>query len=227
MSNDLEKFKLRERIKILMFKHRGSVFDISNELSLPVDYIQREISKIRKEESKDVSKLISNTLMTHLFEGHKQRIIYLTEMIKSLDNQEMVKASDCCKAPIRIEMDVITSGVRSKCSACSNICNPVRVNHIDVYDLKMKILTELRAEDQSLVSFSEKMGYSNKEPEIKQPMVKQDFFILSEQKEISGDEKEVRDLIKNMPPPEREKLRKTLVQKIIDISNNDVVEKVQ
>lgn len=215
---NINKLKIKEAIKIANFKHRGNVLEISREVGHHEEFVRKMLYKIKKEEARDVSVLIANNLMQYLFGGHQQRIHYLAEMMVQLSAKESAVVSTCCNYPIFNEVDAVNNRTVVKCSKCSIICNTMTVTHQDIFKLKMKILKELRDEDEALVSFAERMGYSNKEPTPPPPVLKQNFLIVEGNNKFIAPDQEAMEKIKALPPAERDKLRKQLEERIIDIS---------
>ena len=235
MASDIEKLKIRERIKISSFKHRGNVMAIAKETGYEEGFIIVELQKLKKATDRNVNEIISSTMMQYLFDGHQQRISYIQEMLRSLDNTESVELSDCCKAPIRLSKN--SAGIDiNKCRICDAECKPSRLTQTEIYHLKMKLIEALKAEDASLVLFLSKMGYSNAPPIEKSPIIKQDFIVLNRQDKKTGKvidaESETVDLltmqqIENMPPAERDKLRNDLKKTINDIAKQASNQEVQ
>jgi hypothetical protein len=228
MGNDIEKFKARERIKVASWKHRGNIIEIAAETGFKEDYIRVELQKIKKENSRDINALMSSTMMQYLFDGHQQRISYIQEMIRSLNNSESVQVSDCCKAPLRISKkdsgeDLI------KCRTCDGECKPTKLTQTEIYHLKMKLIEALKSEDASLVLFISKMGYSNAPPQERGPIIKQEFVVVgggnNKQKvesHVTHQEALTMEQIAALPPAERDKLRRELQRSIIDLTKEQV-----
>ena len=74
MASDIEKLKIRERIKISSFKHRGNVMAIAKETGYEEGFIIVELQKLKKATDRNVNEIISSTMMQYLFDGHQQRI---------------------------------------------------------------------------------------------------------------------------------------------------------
>lgn len=215
MSN-LERFKVEERIKLSLLKHRGNAVIVSEELGLDLDYVRRVSFKLRKKESRDVSILISNTLMEHIFAGYRSRTELLTEMLNKLRGREQLWVSICCSQPTRI--DIGPEGVSVQvCLKCGLPCQVKLLDRNGIFALEQNIIEQLREEDDALIRFAERMGYTNKEPTPPAQVQKNYNLHLhnnTPQPQVTL-EGEVVQAVSEMLPTDREKLRKSLEARIL------------
>lgn len=199
--SDLARFKIEERIKIAMFKYRGNIIEIANELDLDLEYVKKVIGKLRKRESRDVNVLISSTLMQHLFTGYQTRTFYLFEMIRQLEGKNEYTISACHERSVFVNEtgDVV-------CSKCGEICVQKKLNSFEVYDLKQKLIQQLRQEDEQLVEFAAKMGYTSRQNEsLFNYEDKRQYLVLQN----SSETKDVRQ-VSDVNPLELDSLRRQL-----------------
>jgi len=166
---NVQKYILEEKIRLLHAKHRGDVLAIAEESNLPVEYIKKIAGKIKKRCSRDVSYLISQTLMEHILEGYKQRTFLLVESLKEIDSSSPKGAK-----------------------------------------LRLDTIEALRLEDEALVSFAEKMGYTNRK-EVPTQKIEQNILYIPNGSKRDND---MASEIASLPPREREKIRKELERKI-------------
>lgn len=213
MSSNLEQFKLIEKIKISYLINRGNVVAISEELQLPLEYIKKLVGKFRKQESKDISVLISNNIMEYIFMGYKARTHNLTEMWKALLGKDKSIISICCEAPVKKLDNPDPQGRVYGCLACHGNCFIDTVTEEGIVELKMGILEQLREEDAALVEFADKMGYTNKvAPES--PLVgtlQQNVLVIGE-----GMDKKVVEDYSKLSPIDRQKIIDTIDAKILE-----------
>lgn len=216
---NLEQFKQLERIKIAYLKHRGNVLAVANELKLPVEYTKKRIAKIKGQERNNVDVLISNTLMQHILLGYESRVSYLMEMLKSLANREQLYVSLCCGAPVERARgeEEYTAEVTYICLACHSIASVKLIDRETIYNIKQRVLEQLRVEDSALVEFADKMGYTNR-PE-QPPAVKQNILVLG--KDFSKEDRQVVTNLSELSPPDREKMIKKLEKQITNIQQKE------
>lgn len=208
---NLDKFKQLEKAKLSYLKHRGNILEISRELELPIEYVQKLVSKFRKQEDRNVSVLISHTLMSHILHGTQSRTVHLMEMLGSLAQTEKPFLSVCCHAPFRIKKDG-----KNECLKCFANCEIVEVPKTSIYTIKKDIIEQLREEDRTLVEMAGKMGYTNKmEPPTTIIQNKQNVLM------IGGDNPnatpKLMSELNNLPPMEKEKLVEKLRKEIINL----------
>lgn len=201
--SDLEKFKLMEKVKLAVLRHRGDALSVAKELDLDLAFVNKCIHKLRKKDERDVSSMISSTLMQHLFLGYQSRVHYTMEMLKSLDGRHQLRVSACCQHAVGDRDGGVV------CLRCSKPCTVVVLDQHGVYDLKQRLLEQLRDEDKTLVTFAESMGYTNK---TETPAVK---FEDKRQYVVLGDSKVANDLAR-LDPIDREHLRIRLEKSVLD-----------
>jgi len=157
---NLEEFRTTEKVKISFLKHRGFISEIVKETKLPEEYVRKMVSKFEKEETREVSVLIANNLMSIIMQGVQSRIIRYQEMLNSLEGREQLLLSSCCDYPVR--SSIVDNLELFTCLKCGKNCNTVEGNKISIYKIKKEILQELRNEDIALIEMAEKLGYTNK-----------------------------------------------------------------
>lgn len=201
MSMNIEKFKLLEKIKKSYLKHRGDVIKVAEELNLPLDYIRRQVKKLEKADNDAVSVVIADNLTEYILLGYRSRVEYLTSMLEKLDNRDQVLVSVCCGEIVEEESDGY------KCLKCGKICRVKVADRKMVFELKSKILEQLREEDRVLVEFAEKMGYTFQRPKEEHKHIHYEVKIEN----VNGET--VRKL-QELDPMERERVIKELERKL-------------
>jgi hypothetical protein len=214
---NVDKFKLFEKIKLSYLKHRGNVLFVARELNLDVDYVRTIVRKFKKQEERDVAVLISHTLMQQILLGRESRIAYLQEALQALENRHQMQVSICCEAPVRCEE--ISGASHLFCLKCQKVCDVKIVDEHAVYDMRMNLLRELREEDDRLVDWADKMGYTNK-PILPPPMpgptqnIKQNILVV-DGKGLTEDGKRLLIEASQLPPMAVTKLIKDIEQRVL------------
>jgi len=222
MTKSIEKLKQEQKKNISYLRNRGNISRIVSELNIDENYIRKVIYKIKKQERRDVSVLISNTLMQHILIGYESRIHHMMEALLSLDGKEEIEVSICCGFPFVIRETVKKDKVKI-CTKCNKICLTNVINKESIYRLKKELIAEMREEDIALVEMAEKMGYTNKEVQPNYIFKKSDTFIVTNNDSFSDKDKETLQKIKDIDPMTREKIRKDIESNILDaeVSNID------
>jgi hypothetical protein len=225
MSDSLELFKLKEKIKISYLKNRGDVIIIANELGLPLDYVQKEIKKLQKAEGRDVSILISHTLMSHILLGSKSRVTHLMEMLKSLESTEKPLFSICCDTPVETIEDSLEP--KYKCLKCKKYCKVVEAPEVEIYAIKNEIIAQLREEDVTLVELAGKMGYTNKTEPPPGPVFKQNIIVMKGDRDKGETDPQIMQDIQQLPPMERERLLEKLKREMLTFNDGQPANPIQ
>lgn len=203
-----ENYEQYEKIKLSYLKNRGDVLEIANELNLPTKYIKKVVYKLKKAEDRDVSVLISNTLMSHILLGARSRTIHLMEMLKSLESEEKPMLSLCHEMPVEVIADSFQNKYR--CLKCKKVCDITQSPEIDIYAIKNEIIAQLREEDQGLIEMAAKMGYTNRIEPPPAPVFKQNILVMG-----NGTDPNIMRDIQLLPPIEREKLMEKLKREML------------
>lgn len=214
MGQNLEQFHLTEKVKISYLVNRGNIIAIAEEMKLPIDYIKKLVNKFKKQESRNVSVLISNNIMEYIFMGYKARTHNLTEMWKALLGRDKSLISVCCEKPVR----KIEGSENYQCLSCNLPCAVELVDEEGIIELKMGLLEQLREEDKALVDFADRMGYTNK-PQPESPLVgtlNHNILVLGE-----GEDKKIVEDYKNLPPMDRQRIIDTIDANLLKKENQD------
>ena len=210
---NIEQYRVYEKIKLCYLKHRGNVLEISNELSLPLDYIKKMVHKFQKEEHRNVDVLIANNLMSHILLGTQSRCLHLMEMLQSLEKTEKPHVSTCCNSHYKTES---REPLLYRCSSCKALCDIHQPPKATIYRIKLELLEQLREEDLGLVEMADKMGYTNK-VEAPTPVINHQPNILV----VTNDNQKEQDVIDDyskLSPMDREKLIEKLRKEIVEPS---------
>ena len=175
------------------------------------------VGKFKGKEKRDVSVLISNTLMSHLMFGYESRVHNLMEMLRVLEGRDQLEVSICCEAPFKPNPKNKDNFL---CLACARICQPKMVDKEKILDIKLGIVEQLREEDKALVDFAQKMGYTAKKEFPPATQVKQNNLIILGENQRT----EVMREVEHLPPLERDTLIEHLTRKITDI---EIIESTQ
>jgi hypothetical protein len=195
----IDEFKLVEKIKLSYLKNRGNVIDISKELNINIEYIQKMVNKFKKKEDRDVSTLIANNLMSHVMLGSQSRTVRLMELVKTIEGAEKPVLSVCCQSSYDEIQDSYCDFYL--CQKCHRRCDIHYFIKPAVYNIMVSLIEQLREEDISLIEMADKMGFTNVQ-KVPDTLIQQNNKILI----LNENEKEAFRDLKSLPPLDREKI---------------------
>ena len=235
---NIEKFKALEKIKLSYLKHSGNCLEIADELSLPLDYVKKMVKKFKGQEDRAVSVLIANNLMSHVLLGSQSRTTHLMDMLRSLEATEKPPVSTCCNAPVKEVIQQTSNTISDeynqtentskpikqwRCMKCQAICDVHTPPKSTIYNIKMKLLENLRAEDVSLVEMAESMGYTNK-VDVPTTVIHNKPNVLVMNNVDNGTDKKIVEEISNLSLMDKERLIEKLRREIVKLDTEDVEE---
>lgn len=204
------KIRVEEKARLSLLKHRGDMSKVVEETGLDYKYIQRKYAKMRAEMKKNPSVYLANSLLQNILSGHEQRLLHYKAMLDNLDNADFVLVSSCCKAPIRRHR--VRRENHMFCTFCNTRTSSTRLN---MTELRKDVLESLRGEDEALIKFAESLGIVAKAIEEPTGGTFNQTNILVTNSKHKNVNKSMAEIMENMEPMERAKLRKGLEKTIV------------
>jgi len=228
MSNSIKKHSLDDSILFYYFRYRGNLFKIVEGLGkLPgysdttIDpaYVEKVIRKFKKRRKADWGINICYTFIEYLHMGVQERLCRYQEWLDRLKNAEEVLVSVCHEVPVR-EKHIGTGEVQYICldPNCGRICSVKFLTKPDIYNLQMRILEEMRRDEEHLLSALKSLGFTIAEPDTIHKITNYNLFVDKGKRSDSAPPDEDRQLlgtIDKLDPRSREKLIKDLEKEII------------
>lgn len=219
---NINKFKEEARIRASIFRHRGDVIAVSKELGLDIQFIKRFSDKIKKQTKYDVSFWVANSIMANLLMGYEQRNLYLKRCLDLLDKEAEKSVSSCCGADIELirENGKILCGF---CKKCEQECGIEKKLQTKIIKMVQDTISLMRQEDEAMVSFADKMGYTDKQPDIKQNILLINGNSRGEGRKAVDCQIEdsTRENLNSLSPREREMTRKQIEKYILETCSDD------
>jgi hypothetical protein len=159
MTKNIEKYRLEERVFLSNAKHRGNAELVAKEVGIPYEFAVRICNKLKKKQDRDVNILIASHIMGTVMLGRESRMQYYTTMINALEGRDSIELSVCHNGLMVCKM----SGEPLVCLKCGLPAKSYIEHQAGIYHLRMELLKELREEDNSLVEFADKMGYTQRQ----------------------------------------------------------------
>ena len=212
----IEKFKEEEKIRVSLLRHRGDILTVVNETGLDLQYVKRVASKIKKNQRRDVDRLVANDIAQLILSGAEQREhVYLT-YLNSLEGKETARVSLCHGVPVKDFSFDDTSYYN--CLKCGRTCGTKVIENMAIHNLVLRYNEQLREEAKFLIEFADKMGFTNK---VTLPSTKITQYNIAMGGRGDGIDKEILSDVSKLTGPERQQLRRKLEQQIIESEFED------
>ena len=220
MSTNIEKFKIEEKVRLSLLKHRGDVIEAHADTGCPLEYIIKIHEKMKKKLGREPSLLVSYNITTEILAGRQQRIRYIIGMLRSLEGRDQMELSVCCgkKAYTAVRE-------QKKVLLCIRCNEPTRLELRDreeIFDKKLELVRELRAEEDKLVDWLVKMGYTNaQQPQAPSTVIRNTQLIVGDTSKLTATEKQALVDLNELSPQDAEKVVKQLESVIFNAKYRD------
>ena len=218
-----EKYIIEEKTRKALLRCGGDIVKVSADLAQPLKYVLKIRQKMKAGIMKnpDLNLQIAANITREILEGRNQRRQVYQDMLSSLDNREQLWVCVICDTEVRDMIIDSDEGVVYFCPLCNLVVNRKLKDRGPVYTQKESILKALLDEDDKLMTWMTKMGWTgNEQPPGPTTVVhsKQNVIVLGGA-EIGDKEQKILDELKHLPPLEAEKLRQDLKKEMITIDD--------
>jgi len=222
MTFSVEKYRQEEKVRIELVKQRGDIIRVSENLNLPLDYVEKINKKLCGLRKRNVSVFAQNKLMEYLLSGSESRIRQLMDMLHYLDSFPDGEVSSCHRAMVIKDFSLPQDDPnRIRCQSCGNPCQVRTMSVSERMTLKQELIEKLRVEDEHVVNYAEKLGFTEKkdEPVVKIDMKQQNLIVDGSR--ISGELKVVLSKDGPLTGMDREQIRKAVERKLIEAQTGE------
>jgi len=235
MSNSIQKYQLEDNIRFLYFRYRGNVSAIVEGLKkLPgykdsnIDpvYVAKIVKKFKTERKRDWNINICYTFMEYLHVGAQERLARCHQWLDNLESAAEILVSTCHKVPVGEkrneggELEYICLE-----PSCGKVCSTMILHESGIYDLRIRLLDEMRKDEALLLKAIKDLGLSGTEaPKYIERITNYNLGLKVSSphlKHVDANETEVVENTKNFTPMMREKLIKDVEQ---TLENEDINE---
>ena len=224
-----EKNRVIEEIYQSYLKHGGNALAVSKEFSLPYSYIDKLCDKFRKNNDLEVNRLVARSIVTFIKQGYESRSALYYDIIKDLEMFKYTIRSTCHKVPVSDRGGEYEERDRYTCTRCGEPCFWEKKLNLEVVAKKLEAIAALRAEDEALINFATKMGYSDKDELPPAPNYKQNILVVggstgksgqgsSGPPELTSEEQRALRMVSELSPIEQEELRQDLSKTIQELN---------
>lgn len=217
--NRLEKIELKDKIRLLILKHRGELSKVANEAGVDLATVEKIAKEFQKKRNQDVSLHVASFLTTEILSGHEARIAYIRQALARLEDETKRRVSSCCG------FDVDETDDPPVCLKCKHECTIIHPK-LNLAEYR-KLLDLWLQEDLGLAEFSEKMGLTFKENTPQTPVIQKNYQLILgdsprkqiESNQIDTSEAQVLQQAQDLSPVAREQLRKALESKLLELGD--------
>jgi len=230
MSNSIQKRSLEDNIRFFYFRYRGNVSRILEGLrklpgyrncSIDPGYIEKVIKKFQKQRKRDWGINTCYNFMEYLHMGAQERLARCQQWLDELEGASEIEVSVCHKSFVGQrrsdagEVEYICLDPR-----CGNICEIMTLQEPGIYELRMKILDEMRKDEELLLKALKDLGFSASTPEEVKRITNYNLIATVKEppqaKHVSSKELEILDDTRDFTPVMREKLIKDVERLLED-----------
>jgi len=227
MSSSLQKYSLESNIRFFYFRYRGDIAKIVENLKkLPgyqdanIDpiYVEKVIKKFKRQRKNDWNLNTCYTFMEYLHMGAQERLARYQEWLDKLENASEIRVSSCHRAPVG--QRETEEGLEYVClqPGCGKPCETMLLQEPGIYDLRLKILEEMRKDEELLLKAIKDLGFSANPPEEVKRITNYNLITHvespSHSKKVNAKEVEIIEDTKDFTPIMREKLIKDIEKKL-------------
>jgi len=214
METEITKFRQKERIRRLYFKHRGNINAIIEETSIT--------KKIQKSFRHDVSFEIACFITDAILEGVEQRKIILEDRLQEILKAKRIK-SICCKSPVSEHK--YEGSIWYKCKKCGGNCEVEMADEVNDGTV-VKLIDRMRREDELLSKFLIAMGIVVKTPNIlEEKKTKQEssskFITVQSAEALPPGEQKLLEKLSNLDESKISEIRRFVEEKVDEAVNEN------
>lgn len=216
----IEKFKRDEGIRGALYRHKGDVVAIANELDIDIKIVRKVVKELKEKLDGDIKFNLAYMIMTKITEGYSQVESILGERFSALTKFATYEGSLCCSKPIykRDEGDEVVK----RCGKCNKLVIETHiVPNLAVYRMIHDYGKQLDTHYEALVDFAKEMGFTASEGNT---LIRQNNLIITDgvdykkAKEVVStvvDEELLQDIDK-LTPQERRHVAQKIEHRILN-----------
>lgn len=164
-SNNITNLNLEEKIRFFLLRYGQDLNKVKAAAEeyagreVTVSVIKKVLKRFRQAQTNEVAYWIACNVAQEVIQGSFERQSKLEVMYKTWEGKENAEVSSCCKFPVRIVVEPGLDDVFT-CLKCNKETNKIILQKLDLEDLKMRIIKEMRKEGEHLLKFAKQMGFN-------------------------------------------------------------------
>lgn len=217
MSHNLQRLNYEDNIRFLILRYPHNATKVAEEATkilnaeITVEEVLRIQARFKRTMDRDVGLRVAANLAQHVIQGSMERCAKLEAMFQLWDGKDVAMESLCCQAPVIEHPGLDGASDYYVCAKCGTTCGTRTTRDEALQKLKIKLLQEMRAESEHLITFAKQMGFTV--PQEPAPIVnnKNNFLIVGQQQntQVNGPAQidgRMAQKVESMSPVERERL---------------------
>jgi len=230
---NIVKLKLEEHIRFLLLRYPQNLDRVAEEASnyagtdVPVSVVNKILVKFKTKQDRDVKYWVACNLAQEVLRQSMSRQAKLEAIYTHWDGKEEPLVSACCEFPVD-KHETIEGNIYYRCLKCNNTCNVAKAKNLDLENLKLRLIKDMRLESEHLMKFAKEMGFIAESGEPTSKGDKNYIFVNQQQNNppLSGIpvESSIAKKAEEMTPMEREKLIHQLTNLAQEATNAEFVE---
>ena len=176
----IQKANYEDQVRFLILRYPQDMKKVAEKASeifncdISVGEIVRIKQRFKRTMDKDVAARVAANLSQQIIQGSQERCAKLEAMFQLWDGKDEAMESVCCSAPV-VEHG-LSGNIYYVCAKCSTNCGVRIVRNEALQKLKIKLIQEMRAESDHLITFAKQMGFTT--PQEPVPVVNQRNFLI-------------------------------------------------
>lgn len=170
MSASEEKFRWENTARLLYFKYRGNLTQVTDELrkiyenpNISFEFVVKVIKKFKEQQKREYGVNVAANFLEYAFAGTKQREIGCTEDLDKLSKHEFILRSGCCNAVAERKVRESDQVEYFVCLKCAGHCSTYKVPDLEVFAFRQGLREEIRKDEQQLVKSVTDLGFAGEE----------------------------------------------------------------
>jgi hypothetical protein len=233
-NNPIQKFMFEDKIRFYYFRYRGVISKIVSGLkklpeykntTIDPSYVAKVIKKFEKERKNNLGLHVCWNFMEFLHMGVQERLSRYQQWMEELEPKSEVMVSSCHRVPvgeILVTAD-IDGGWRCLEPGCNKRTVPILLENVDVYNLRMRLLEEMRKDEGLLLKAIKDLGFTASEPPQVNKVTQYNFHQHNDSpksnqqlpKELNTEDTKLLTDISELDPRARESMIKRLEKNIV------------
>lgn len=213
MGNNIIQARFEDHIRFLLLRYPKDLKRVAEEASkyigaeVPMPIIEKILQRFKDKMGKDIKFWVSCNLAQEIIQGHLERQAKLEAMFMSWTGREEALESVCCSAPVT-KHEPMQGAPYYRCVKCNETCGTRVVRALELENLKLRLIKDMRQESEHLMKFAKDMGFVANQPQ--EPLVKNQNYLIvnppSEKARPIPIHSEIAQGAEQLSPMEREKL---------------------
>lgn len=218
---EIERFQLEERVRACYFKRGGNVDAVAKELDVDIKLVRKVAKTIKEKLDGDIKERAAFMIVSTIWQETLSNLTILGERMARLAEVAENTVSVCCKVPVYYETPEDSDEQQMYCTSCRKGAYSFIQQDLEAQRM-LNVLNDQRIKEREfLAEFAKNMGLVVNEIPLA-PIIRQHIVqigggqVTGGQPAIEGTDPAILQNIEMMQPRDREHLRKTITNAILE-----------